>query len=260
MVSDDYNKSDIGEDEKYFEFRYPDGASNATENMKNGWNRLVNWMAYANPSAKYLEHNINSAEEFSTISMNFKTMRPVPVYIMNEERTAYRQVEAYDPNIHIYYTETEHIHGHTNLLLDQEVTFGPYTFTGYKTDLKDADGNLLQADYTPLIAGVTENTYAGTYKYDTYEYRMAKMLAECEDYLVMDSILYHYLFIERHCMIDNVAKNTFWSTEDGKVWNLTKNYDNDTADGNDNNGKFTRKDGMEPMDKLNANTYVFNAH
>jgi hypothetical protein len=88
---------------------------------------------------------------------------------------------------------------------------------------------------------------------------MAKMLHECEEHLVMDSVIYHYLFIERHCMIDNVAKNTFWSTEDGKVWNLTKDYDNDTADGNDNNGKFTRTYGMEPMDKLNSNTYVFNA-
>jgi hypothetical protein len=63
---------------------------------------------------------------------------------------------------------------------------------------------------------------------------MAKMLNECEDYLVMDSVLFHYLFIERHTMVDNVSKNTFWSTEDGFHWNLTKNYDNDTSDGNDN--------------------------
>jgi hypothetical protein len=90
---------------------------------------------------------------------------------------------------------------------------------------------------------------------------MAKMLDECEDYLVMDSVVFHYLFIERHCMIDNVAKNTFWSTEDGGLhWNLTKNYDNDTADGNDNNGKFTRSYGMETQDRLNANEFVFNAH
>jgi hypothetical protein len=76
----------------------------------------------------------------------------------------------------------------------------------------------------------------------------------------MDSVIYHYLFIERHCMIDNVAKNTFWSTEDCQVWNLIKDYDNDTADGNDNNGKFTRNYGMEISDKLNRNEYVFNAH
>ena len=107
---------------------------------------------------------------------------------------------------------------------------------------------------------MTISDYAGTYDRDTYEYRMAKMLSECEDYLVMDSVIYHYLFIERHCMIDNVAKNTFWSTEDGLVWNLTKDYDNDTAHGVDNNGKLTRTYGMEAMDKLNENEYVFNAH
>lgn len=164
--------------------------------------------------------------------------------------------------------------------------FEPYTFRGYKSD------EVLQADYKPVVKGYTVSTYSTTkvtevpktdengnpvfdadgkveidhiettivpYTRDTYEYRMAKMLSECEDYLCMDSVVYHYLFIERHCMIDNVAKNTFWSTEDGLVWNLTKDYDNDTADGVDNNGKLTRTYGMEAMDKLNENEYVFNA-
>jgi hypothetical protein len=111
-----------------------------------------------------------------------------------------------------------------------------------------------------MIRGCTIKDYAGTYTHDTYEYRMAKMLQECEDHLIMDSVLYHYLFIERHCMIDNVAKNTFWSTEDCQHWSLIKDYDNDTADGNDNQGKFTRSYGMEPTDKLNLNAYVFNAY
>jgi hypothetical protein len=53
MVSDDYNKADIGEDEKYFEFRYPDGAKEASAEMIQGWNRLVTWMAHSNPSPKY---------------------------------------------------------------------------------------------------------------------------------------------------------------------------------------------------------------
>jgi hypothetical protein len=43
---------------------------------------------------------------------------------------------------------------------------------------------------------------------------MAKMLSECEDHLIMDAVVFHYLFIERHCLIDNVAKNTFWHTAD----------------------------------------------
>jgi hypothetical protein len=65
----------------------------------------------------------------------------------------------------------------------------------------------------------------------------------------MESLIYHYLFIERHCMVDNVAKNTFWSTEDGgNVWNMVKDYDNDTADGNDNSGKLTLHYGIEPKD------------
>ena len=168
----------------------------------------------------------------------------------------------------------------------EKYLFEPYTFKGYKSD------ETLQADYDPVVKGYTISTYSTTkkiehlktdaqgnpvfdadgkvivervetqivpYTRDTYEYRMAKMLSECEDYLCMDSVVYHYLFIERHCMIDNVAKNTFWSTEDGLVWNLTKDYDNDTADGVDNNGKLTRSYGMEAMDKLNENEYVFNA-
>jgi hypothetical protein len=88
---------------------------------------------------------------------------------------------------------------------------------------------------------------------------MAKMLNECENHIVMDSVVYHYLFIETHCMIDNVAKNTFWSSEDLEHWYLNKDYDNDTADGNDNEGKLTRTYGMEPLDMLNENVHVFNA-
>jgi hypothetical protein len=75
----------------------------------------------------------------------------------------------------------------------------------------------------------------------------------------MDSIIFHYLFIERHSMIDNVAKNTFWSTEDGVVWNLTKDYDNDTSDGNDNQGKLTLSYGQEPGDITELGESVFNA-
>jgi len=64
------------------------------------------------------------------------------------------------------------------------------------------------------LAGLAISDYNGTYTRDTKEYRMAKMLHECEDHLIMDEIVFHYLFIERHALIDNVAKNTFWHTED----------------------------------------------
>jgi hypothetical protein len=54
-------------------------------------------------------------------------------------------------------------------------------------------------------------------------------------------------------MVDNVAKNTFWSTEDGIHWDLTKDYDNDTADGNDNSGYLTFTYGLECLDKIENN-------
>jgi hypothetical protein len=61
-------------------------------------------------------------------------------------------------------------------------------------------------------------------------------------------------------MVDNVAKNTFWSTEDGKHWQLVKDYDNDTADGIDNSGVFSFDYGCEPEDLQSDNkTPVFNA-
>jgi hypothetical protein len=79
----------------------------------------------------------------------------------------------------------------------------------------------------------------------------------------MDSVMFHYLYIQRHTMVDNVAKNTFWSSEDCKHWDLTKNYDNDTSDGNNNSGYLTYTYGIEPFDmELDDNgvpANIFNA-
>ena len=132
----------------------------------------------------------------------------------------------------------------TGNALTSEVTFEAYTFKGTGQD-------------DEVLAGVTISDYAGTYTHDTYEYRMAKMLSECEDYLIMDSMVYHYVFIEQHAMVDNVCKNTFWGTEDLVHWHLAKNYDNDTADGNSNTGKLIIPFGSEGYDDLNDSP-VFN--
>ena len=300
MVSYDFSDDIDKDDKKYFEFRYIHDEAPVTE-LQQGWKRLVTWMATSNPSPKYKAHVevisldennfesnkyfiktknghyekalefdnteiyykslVSNQSEFNQIAKNWKTMKDLPVFVLNDEKTAYNLVEAYNENYNIYFTETEHIYGSDNLKLPQPEYIEAKTFNGFKTDLIDPQTNeLYQKDYNPVIAGIVEDTYEGTYEYNTYEYKMAKMLKDCEKYLIMDSIVYHYLFIERHCMIDNVAKNTFWSTEDGQHWNLIKDYDNDTSDGNDNNGKFTRNYGMEPLDKLNDTTYVFNAH
>lgn len=132
-------------------------------------------------------------------------------------------------------------------------------YTTYKFKGFNPPGYSASSGSGITLAGLEIDTYNGEYTHDTYERRMAKMLKECEDYLVMDSIVYHYLFIERHTMVDNVAKNTFWSTEDGLHWDLTKNYDNDTADGNDNSGNLDYYYGLEVGDTTADGEQVFNA-
>ena len=156
-----------------------------------------------------------------------------------------------------YFIKTSNTYGYTNVKLPAAKTYGTYTF-GEPSE----PGIVSNPDYITHLKGTSVTTYNGTYTHDTFEYRMAKMLHECENYLVMDSVLYHALFIERHTMIDNVSKNTFWSTEDGLHWNLTKDYDNDTSDGNDNQGKLTLTYGIEPLDNVPGSTtdFYFNAN
>ena len=153
----------------------------------------------------------------------------------------------------------------TGNALAESITFEPYTFKGHNREITQVEGR----NFAQVLQGVTISQYAGTYDHDTFEYRMAKMLSECEDYMAMDSIIYHFCFIERHTMVDNVAKNTFWSSvkeiggpndEEGYwIWDLSKNYDNDTADGNNNNGLLILDYGNEAADTYNG-TPVFNGH
>ena len=163
-----------------------------------------------------------------------------------------------DPNP---YDEVKHPNGYTGLpLVDAEGNPTTVTFENKKFEGFDPPGY----EGTPNPSGVSlkgyeESAYAGTYDKDTKEYRIAKMLNECEDHLVMDSVVYHYLFIQRHTMVDNVAKNTFWSTEDGIHWDLTKDYDNDTSDGNDNSGYLSYTYGYEFGDSDTTGSSVFNA-
>lgn len=83
--------------------------------------------------------------------------------------------------------------------------------------------------------------------------------AQFDDYFVKDSLLFFYLFTERHTMVDNRAKNTFWHTEDLQHWDVCFDYDNDTADGNDNEGGLTLTYGYEDSDMIGTKA-VFNAH
>lgn len=122
------------------------------------------------------------------------------------------------------------------------------------TDTEAATGNALSSSV---------NINGTTYTNDTAEYRAAKFVAEFENYFSKDSMLYHYLFTERHCMIDNRAKNVFFSYEydpdaEGYRWNVTKDYDNDTGEGNDNEGGLTFTYGIEDTDTVGTKM-AFNA-
>lgn len=65
------------------------------------------------------------------------------------------------------------------------------------------------------------------YKIDSAAYRLDKFRYEFDNYFVSDSIMFYYVFTERHLMTDNRAKNTFWHTSDGLLWDLCFDYDND---------------------------------
>lgn len=105
----------------------------------------------------------------------------------------------------------------------------------------------------------TSVTYNGTiYRADSKEYRKAKFAAEFDDYFISDSVMFFYLFTDRHTMVDNRAKNTFWHTSDGLHWDLCFDYDNDTAMGNDNEGGLTLTYGLEDTDTIGTKS-VFNA-
>lgn len=204
--------------------------------------------------------------------------RPYDIYMWNDSsHTSYRLVATDEEfneqhadttvkdETNAYFKKTAHVFGATNQKLETPITFSveQLTLHGYKVpDIIEGETLNLsqyQQDYEPVLANTQFASYANTYTHDTMQYRIAKMITECEQHLCMDSVVYHYLFIERHSMVDNVAKNTFWSTEDGKVWNLTKNYDNDTSDGNDNQGKLTLSYGFEPGDKDDKGVSIFNA-
>lgn len=105
-------------------------------------------------------------------------------------------------------------------------------------------------------------SYGGvTYTQDTPDYRRAKFAAEYdkEGHYAKDSLLYHYLFTERFLLVDNRAKNTFIHYDvDSERWDFVFDYDNDTAEGNDNSGGLKFDYGMEDIDSIGGSP-VFNA-
>ena len=90
-----------------------------------------------------------------------------------------------------------------------------------------------------------------------------EFVANIENYFVLDSALYYYLFTERYLMVDNRAKNSFWhyaKDSDGVYrWNLCMAYDMDTSLGIDNTGKLILTYGQEDVDKDASGAYIYRA-
>ena len=109
------------------------------------------------------------------------------------------------------------------------------------------------ATNTALMVPVT---YDGvTYDKDTEDYRLAKFKAEFEDYAVLDTFIFYYIYTEVFHLMDSRAKNMFLTTFDGTHW-FPIPYDFDTAIGINNEGDLVFEYDIEDTDKVN-NENVF---
>ena len=274
------NMSQFDLEKPFHEFRYPDGNDKANETQKQAWLDFVNWMVASNPNGGNDDHILKATE----VTLDSTTYKKNVYFVQDDNGNYVKSTGNFDSG-KTYYTIAGAIAQEGDSLIN--VLFDNYTYKGFNPPGYENAPNPTEVS----LKGTVENKYSTTkvvsqpkigadgqpvlkedgsyemediysvipYTHDTFDYRMAKMLSECEDHLIMDSVMFHYLYISRHTMVDNVAKNTFWSTEDGIHWDLTKNYDNDTSDGNDNSGNLSYSYGLEYGDLNSDGKDVFNA-
>lgn len=118
----------------------------------------------------------------------------------------------------------------------------------------DTDSNMYEVvqSWNSLVAWVVSTIGNGT-----------KFKREIGNYFAINSLLYHFLFIEYFAGYDNVSKNTFysydWDEQAGRyLWNIKAAYDMDTILGADNDGKPFGDYGLD-FDSTNNGRSYFNA-
>ena len=94
------------------------------------------------------------------------------------------------------------------------------------------------------------------YERDDEEYRLAKFKNEFENYGILDTFIFYYIFTETFLMIDSRAKNLFLTTYDGQHW-FPIPYDFDTAIGINNEGDLVFEYDLEDTDIVGGEL-VFN--
>lgn len=239
-----------GKSQTVFEFRYYDKPSISL--VQAGWDRFVSFMYDNNPN---LATNNNLSQPVTFAPYTFKGWGKYDTSAYDADNVIYLYgygTPSYEASTYVTNTEAEKCYYYINYSNN-------YIYSSNGTAWSQTAELTWTLDSRNVLGGTTISTYAGTYNKDTFEYRMACLLEHCEEYLIMDPVIYHFIFIESFLMTDNVAKNTFWSSDDLVHWEPSKDYDNDTALGNDNVGGLSFTYGLE-TDDIIGSSYVFNAH
>ena len=212
-----------GEEQKVYEFRYVNDDN--VDLAKSAWDRFVEFMVDYNPN---LATNNTLPQPVTFGNYTFKGSG-------SYDTSAYDS-EEYDVYYLYGYGLPNNKYPAVAWVTDTTAEATCYYYINYTNNyIYSSDGvswTPIEAltwvpDLNNVLAGVTIGTYAGTYTTDSYNYRMAYMLAHCEEYMIIDPVIFHFVFIESFLMTDNVAKNTFWSSDDLVHWETRCNYDND---------------------------------
>ena len=229
---------EAGETQKVFEFRYV--TDDNLDRARTAWDRFVNFMVDNNPNLA-TDEPLAESVTFGPYTFRGSGSYNTSAYDSDDYNVVY---------LYGYGTPDEFLDGmydaasYVTDTTDEATCYYYINYSNnciYSSDGTDwTQGGTLTwvADQNNVLGGTTISTYAGTYTTDSFEYRIANILQHCEEYMIIDPVVYHFVFIESFLMTDNVAKNTFWSSDDLVHWEPSKNYDNDTSLGNDRHLSF----------------------